>query len=144
MGVTGHSYGYVAALVGGNKFIKHRYERNESLIEMMYEKASDFWYCHIEPRIPPPATAGDLDPLKALYPQHDPDKVVDLSDDESSLVSDLWASDMAYKDAEKQLELAKVKMQERMKDAESVRYNGQVICTWKTDKNGKKTFSLKR
>lgn len=144
LGITGHEHGYLCALVGGNKFIVHRYKRDDVLLETMYERATDFWYMNFIPQIPPDAREGDLDQLKVMYPRHEVGVTVELTEEEAQLIGDLWTADMALKEAEKQVDLAKVKMQERMKTAESVIYNGEVICTWKSDKNGKKSFNLKR
>lgn len=143
LGVTGYNYVTIAALIGGNKFVHHTYKRDEKLIEEMYEKATDFWYCHIEPQIPPEAIEGDSATLKALYPVHEEGKVVELDDEESSLAGDLLTARVAMKQAEEMLEAAKVKMQERMGDAEVVMYNGLPIATWKANIKGSRVFNIK-
>ena len=144
LGVTGLSHVTFAAMIGGNKFIIHKYGRDEEIIETMQEKANDFWYCNIVPQIPPDAIEGDLDNLKGMYPRHEEGEAIELSEEESDLLGELWTADVAIRDAEKQIELAKIKMQERMKTAESAWYNGELVCTWKADVNGKKTFKIKR
>lgn len=144
LGVTGLSHVTFAALIGGNKFVIHKYGRDEPLIEMMQERANDFWYLNIEPQIPPEAMSGDEDALKALYPRHSVGEVLELSEDDSEVLGELWTADVALREAESQFELAKVKMQEKMKTAESAFYHGEPVCTWKSDVNGKKTFKLKR
>lgn len=143
LGVTGYPYVSFAALIGGNKFKIHTYKRNEKMIEMMYEKANDFWYMHIEPLIPPEATDGDSATLKAWYPQHEEGKVVDLDEEESQLVGDLWTAKQAVKNADEQYEIAKIKMVERMGDAEIASYNGTPVCTWKTNVKGTRVFNVK-
>lgn len=132
LGVTGLKTVYFAALIGGNKFIIHKYNRDEKLIEEMYEKANDFWYCHIEPQIPPEAIEGDSATLKSFYPQHESGKVIELDDSEMSLAGNLFNSKVAFEQAKDNYEFAKVKIQERMGDAEVVNFNGLPICTWKT------------
>lgn len=133
LGVTGLKTVYFAALCGGNKFIIHKYNRDEKLIETMYEKANDFWYCHIEPQIPPEAIEGDSATLKTLYPQHEDGKTIELEDSEVSLVGNLFNTKVALEQAEESYNLAKIKMQERMGDAEVVNHNGLPIATWKTN-----------
>lgn len=143
LGVTGLNTVYFAALIGGNKFKIHKYNRDERLIEQMYEKANDFWYCHIEPQIPPEAIDGDSATLRTLYPHHEEGKAIELDESEASLAGDLWTAKAAYDLASEQLELAKVKIQERMGDAEVVNYNGMPICTWKTNIKNSRVFNLK-
>lgn len=144
LGVTGLKHVTFAALIGGNKFKIHKYGRDEPLIELMQEKANDFWYLHIEPQIPPSVMEGDGDSLKALYPRHNDGEVLELSEEDSELLGELWTADVALKEAKEQFEMAKLKMQEKMKTAESAFYNGSPVCTWKADVNGKKSFNLKR
>ena len=143
LGVTGLKTVYFAALCGGNKFIIHKYGRDEKLIEEMYEKATDFWYCHIEPQFPPEAIAGDSATLFSFYPQHEEGKTIELDDEESSLAGDLWTAKVAVERAEQMFEIAKVKLQERMGDAEVVNYNGLPVATWKTNVKKSRVFNVK-
>lgn len=143
LGVTGLEYVDFAAFIGGNKFVTHRYPRDEALIEEMQLKATDFWYEHIETQIPPDAIEGDSMTLKGMYPQHEDGKVVELDEDESSLAGDLWTASVAVKQAEEMFEIARVKMQERMGDAEVVNYNGLPVATWKTNVKKARVFNVK-
>lgn len=43
MFVSGTSYGYFGALIGGNRYIQKYVKRDEELIEMLKEVALDFW-----------------------------------------------------------------------------------------------------
>lgn len=143
LGVTGLNYVHFAAFIGGNKMIIHKYARDEALIAEMQEKATDFWYCHIEPQIPPNAIEGDSTTLKGLYPQHEDGKVVELGEEESSLAGDLWTAKVAVKQAEDMYEIARVKIEERMGDAEVLSYNGIPVATWKTNIKGTRVFNVK-
>lgn len=143
LGVTGLEYVDFAAFIGGNKFVTHRYPRDETLIAEMQLKATDFWYEHIEPQIPPDAIEGDSTTLRGLYPQHEDGKVVELDEDESSLAGDLWTAKVAMEQAKDLFEIASVKMQERMGDAEVVAYNGIPVCTWKTNIKNSRVFNVK-
>lgn len=52
LAVTGAEKGYIAVLIGGQKFIWKEIERDEELIEMMIEKEKDFWNL-VQNKIPP-------------------------------------------------------------------------------------------
>lgn len=51
--VTGAEKGYIAALIGGQRFVWKEIERDEELIEMIVQTEKDFWVDHVEKRIPP-------------------------------------------------------------------------------------------
>lgn len=67
--VTGLSYGYIAVLVGGNRFRYKLIERDEEICRMLIEREREFWQL-VESRTPPPLdgspAASDL--LDLLYP----------------------------------------------------------------------------
>lgn len=68
--VTGYKWGYIAALIGGNKFFHKRIERDDELIEQMTEVASDFWNNHVKAGIQPDwdGTQSSTDLLSERYP----------------------------------------------------------------------------
>lgn len=53
MAVTGANRAYVAALVGGNRFIYHVVERDEELIGLIIKMEKQFWEQHVQKQIPP-------------------------------------------------------------------------------------------
>ena len=70
MEVTGHRWGSLAVLVGGNQFHWCDVERNEPFIEMMRRKVAEFWKL-VETRTPPVVDGSDstAEVLKRLYPK---------------------------------------------------------------------------
>lgn len=67
LAVTGLSYGYVARLIGGNKLVWHRVERDEELIAKLIDIESNFWQL-VESKTPPTVSSGDSDILAIHYP----------------------------------------------------------------------------
>lgn len=53
MAVTGAKKTYIAALIGGNKFVYHTIERDEELIKLIIEMESHFWNYNVLKNIPP-------------------------------------------------------------------------------------------
>lgn len=67
--VTGYSYGYVAVLIGGNKYKHWLVERDEELIAIILNKEIEFWN-RIKTNNPPPIDGSDASKelLDKLYP----------------------------------------------------------------------------
>lgn len=53
LGVTGLQYGYVACLIGGQKFVYKRLERDDEMIGHLLEIGEDFWQQHVVAKLPP-------------------------------------------------------------------------------------------
>ncbi len=68
LAVTGYEHAHVAALLGGNRLIVHRVERDEQLVEHLVEIVGRFWG-HVLDRIPPPVdgSAATEELLGHLY-----------------------------------------------------------------------------
>ena len=53
MAVTGYTHCYIACLIGNEKFIWHRIDRDDETINNLIKIEKDFWEEHILPQIPP-------------------------------------------------------------------------------------------
>lgn len=69
LAVTGLDWCDVACLIGGQRFVTKRINRDEDTIAAMIAKVADFWHQHVLARVPPPPTSA-ADVLR-LYPQDD-------------------------------------------------------------------------
>jgi putative phage-type endonuclease len=140
--LTGLDFGYLAALVGGQKFVYHRIDRDDELIEQMIEAATEFWYSHVEPQVEPPVTERDTELLNAMWTS-DPSKTVEFDgNDDAILVRDLIQTKEKLGSAKSSHELAVNQLKDKMREAELVMFQGQKVATWKADKNGKRTFRV--
>ena len=79
LAVTGLSYGYIAVLIGGNKYHHQKIERDEELIEYLIEIETNFWDM-VKNNILPPldGSKSSIDSLNKLYPNADTDSVTIL------------------------------------------------------------------
>lgn len=70
MAVTGFAAWWIAVLIGGNKFVYKRIERDEELIQYLIQIELDFWNGHVEKQIPPAFDGSEASSelLKSLYP----------------------------------------------------------------------------
>jgi putative phage-type endonuclease len=139
--LTGLDFGYLAALIGGQKFVCYRIERDEVLIEQMIEAATDFWYTHMVSGIEPAVTERDTELLSQIFGQVEPDKVAHLEgNDHAVIVRDLMSTKERLGTAKAAHELVMNRLKDIMREAELLMFQGEKIATWKADKNGKRIF----
>ncbi|SMB95511.1 putative phage-type endonuclease [Desulfonispora thiosulfatigenes DSM 11270] len=83
MAVTGYKAWWIACLIGNEKFVYKKIERDEEIINYLIKIEKDFWENHIVPKIIPAPDgsedAGNL--IKMMYPNSTPDSFIDLEDD---------------------------------------------------------------
>lgn len=91
MAVTGFTSWHIAVLVGGNKFVHKRIDRDEELITYLINIEKDFWENHVLKLIPPVFDGSDasVDLLKALYPESNPDTEINLPSEVETLIDAL-------------------------------------------------------
>jgi putative phage-type endonuclease len=142
LGITGLEHGYIATILGGQKFIYHYIPRDEALIEQMFEAATDFWFNHVEPMIPPPVTEKDADTLSGLYPEHEDGTILNLIEADEWLIAGLRVSRKALKEAQDWEKLSCNRIKERMGTSEKLLLNGEMIATWKTNVKGIRMFKM--
>lgn len=80
MAVTGYDAWWIAVLIGGNKFIHKKIDRDEDIINYLIQLERDFWENHVLAEVPPLFDGSDAsaDLLKALYPQAEPSSEIQL------------------------------------------------------------------
>ena len=132
MGVTGVDVCHMAVLIGGNKYRQYRIERNQDLIDVLFETAHDFWHNHVLAGIEPDATT--LQNAKDKYPRHDPDTTLDVApDSETAKVFEHYES---LKAQEKELKTAITAAQTdlicQIQNNETLAIDGEVVATYKT------------
>jgi putative phage-type endonuclease len=107
LAVTGWSYGYIAVLIGGNKFRYARIERDQEIIDYLVKIESDFWW-KVENQMPPKMDGSEssAEILEYLYPHPEPDSELDLSDEADALLEEYDAAGEAEKEAKERKEVA--------------------------------------
>ena len=132
MGVTGVDVCHMAVLIGGNKYRQYRIERNQDLIDVLFETAHDFWHNHVLAGIEPDATT--LQNAKDKYPRHNPDTTLDVEpDSETAKVFEHYESLKAQeREIKAALELAQTDLICQIQDNEALAIDGEVVATYKT------------
>src|SRR5690625_2651108 len=87
MSVLDYEKAYIAALIGGQKFVWKEVERDDEFIEMMIEAEKQFWEEHVLKEIPPEIdgspSAAEL--LNKMYPE-DNGEIIMLKSDEAEML----------------------------------------------------------
>ncbi|MEI5946508.1 hypothetical protein ETJ91_00560 [Bacillus albus] len=88
MAVTGYEAWWIAVLIGGNKFVHKKIERDEELIQYLIDIEKDFWLNNVEKNEPPMFDGSDASTelLKHLYPESIVDSFVSLGKQEELLI----------------------------------------------------------
>lgn len=70
MAVTGAKAWWLAVLIGGQRFVHKRIERDDELIQQLIEIERDFWENHVVPGVPPEldGSPASTELLKRMYP----------------------------------------------------------------------------
>ena len=67
--LTGRKVGYIACLIGGQKFVYKKIEADEEMFAKMREQADAFWQM-VQDRVPPATVGADNDWIISLFPTH--------------------------------------------------------------------------
>jgi putative phage-type endonuclease len=119
----------IAVLIGGQNFRIHTYNRNKELEDKLIKIACNFWYNHIEKRVPPKCV-NTRDTFN-LFPQSNYHEILA----ENNIIEKLEELKAAKEEEVRiadTIEKLKTDIQEFMRDYEVlIDNNGNVIATWK-------------
>ncbi|MGG3677519.1 lambda-exonuclease family protein [Heyndrickxia faecalis] len=132
LGVTGKKKGYIAVLIGGNRFVWKEIERDEELINMIFEAEKNFWENNVLAGVAPELDGSSAAEkyLNEKYAKSDPDKEIVLPKDFNAYLEEY----KEIKENEKLITTAKKEIENKikaeLKDAEIGRV-GDYLVTWK-------------
>lgn len=136
LAVTGLPYCDFAVLIGGQRFVTKRIERDEAVIREIEERVAAFWADHVELRVPPPAqTAADI---SKLFPSDD-GQVVEATEDVLIAFNEAVALREQIERAEADLDERLNAMKLAIGEASGIGINGRAIVTWKKAKGSART-----
>lgn len=117
--VTGFSFGFVAVLIGGNKYRHWLVERDEEIIELILQKAKEFWN-RVVTKTPPPIDGSNASAklLETLYPADLEERSSRLSWNHEGEVVDMLSkrSDLldTLSEVKEEVQLIENKLKEKM------------------------------
>ena len=131
----------IAVLVGGNEYREYYYKRNYDLENDMIEEISAFWDCVMSKTEPPAVSMVDIT-LK--FPMHIRFKEVIAQQEHFNAIEQYNHAKREIKALKELQEEAKFVIASHMKDAEMlVDIDSNVLATYKTNKAGNRTMSIK-
>lgn len=145
MAVTGFKEWWFAVLVGGNKFIYKKVERDDELIEQLIQIERDFWENHVLKNVPPEmdGSAASTALLNRMYPEAKL-PTIDLPSKAKEIVEELEGIKSDIKVLEERKSECENKLKQLLGEHESGRIN-DVVISWKNVKTNRiDTERLKR
>jgi putative phage-type endonuclease len=140
LAITGREWCDLAVLIGGQDYRVFRITRDDELIAGLRDKAIEWWRKHIEAEVPPPLTGdrADTEWTRDRFRECN-GRTIQATPEVAELAFRL----KAMKAAEKPLGREVARLENEIK--ESMSGAGELILpfgriTWKSDRNGRRTF----
>jgi predicted phage-related endonuclease len=118
--VSGRKFGYVGALVGGNRIILIRREPVPDVINSIKAKVAAFWESIAQDVQPRPQFPEDIKFISRLYGSSTPGKAIQSDPEIENLVVEYKAATDRAKKAEEQRDIVKSRLLMQIGDAEKV------------------------
>jgi len=132
LGIVGKSKGYIAVLIGGQKFVWKEIVFVPEMFDRMVDAAELFWEEFVKKEVAPVAIAGDSETLLELYPEGS-DTVLEFQGEEEEQVNALIQERLGGLEAidSAKEEVSKIEAQIKQKLGEaSCGVTGQYKITW--------------
>lgn len=128
LGITGRKKGWIACLIGGQKFEYKSIDFDEELFNLMVEKAVKFWDM-VQNKIPPAIVAEDDETLQAVYPTSNEEIII--MDEINDRVSYLQEIKMHIDEMTKERKEIETELKSIIKDNQGLK-TPQYKVMWKT------------
>lgn len=138
------NYGYIAVLIGGQRYKHYFIERDREVGKMLIEIESNFWNNHVLIGIPPEMDGADstTEMMKILYPQSYDYPPLELGNGAEEWLIKLDLVKKLLDEAKEEKQTWENKLKDLIRDNE-VAFAGPHKITWKTDKRGQRRFTYK-
>lgn len=138
MAVAGAEWCDLAVLIGGQKYVCHRIERDEVIIQAVIEAGRQFWFNNVIADSPPaPRTPEET---LALFPRNTADDLVVASDDVMHAIEAYQILKQKAKSVDDEMATVKTAIQSFIGRHSGVcDPQGSPLATWKQSKASKKT-----
>lgn len=127
--ITGCQIIHLAVLIGGNKFRMYRIERDEDLIQSIFEQVKSFWFNHVIADVPPDPTC--FDDVLHRWSKHVVGKQVEANFEQIKLGEELVTVQNRQKADKAREDEIKLKIVSTMQDAEMMISQGKTLFTYK-------------
>jgi len=125
--ITGRKVGWIAVLIGGNKFRFKKIEADQELFDKMRQSAIKFWDM-VKDKTPPAAGADDNDVLLALYPKSG--EQIQAIEEMNDCIATLQKTKADIKELEVQKNALEAQLKDVIKDNLGIKTK-EYIVSWK-------------
>ena len=131
MAVTGYQEWWFAVLIGGNRFVYKKIERDDELIQQLIDLEKDFWENNVVANVPPEldGSPASTELVKRMYPQATL-PTIDLPSQASELIEQLESIKADIKLLEERKNECENKLKQLLGEHEAGRID-DVVVTWK-------------
>ena len=138
MAVTGAEWCDLAVLIGGQKYVCHRIEREERLIDAIIDAGYQFWFNNVLADVPP--TPRTPEETLALFPTNSRDDLVVASDDVMRALEAYQLLKQKAKNVDDEMTAVKAAIQSFIGTHSGLcDLQGSPLATWKQNKPSQKT-----
>lgn len=127
--ITGCQVIHLAVLIGGNKFRMYRIERDEELIQSIFNQVKAFWFNHVIADVPPDPTC--FDDVLHRWSKHVVGKQVEATFEQIKLGEELVSVQNRQKADKAREDEIKLSLASSMQDAEMMVNQGKTLFTYK-------------
>lgn len=136
LGIVGHKKGYIAVLIGGQRFQFKEIDFCDLLYEKQVQAVKNFWENYVLTNTPPVAIANDKDTLVEIFPSSRPNVLETITDPDMELAFNQLAIDRLegncqIKEIAKEVDDSDNKIRQLIGDNEGLE-TGQFKATWKS------------
>lgn len=136
LAVTGLPWCDFATLIGGQRFVTKRVERDEETIAVLLEKCRAFWFDHVQARRPP--EPSNVDDVLKLFSADD-GTTIEANEDLLIAYNEAVVYRQQIETAEEELAKRTETIKLALKSASALAINGKPLVTWKKAKDSTKT-----
>lgn len=140
--VMGVNFAYAAVLIGGNRLLIRRVERDERVIEHLINQERDFWD-RVQRGIAPQLAGGDDAVMNQLYPGSGYllKSPVYLPESAAHIIADYLDYKGIVEEFEDKRDAAKAQLKQFLGEYERG-IQGDIEVTWKANKNGVRSLRI--
>jgi putative phage-type endonuclease len=135
--VTGIEGVVFAALIGGEGLVVRGRLYGDGERAELVEKEAEFWHKvqnDIEPE--PDGSENTFDTIAKIYPKHEEGVTVEGDDFVAATYQEYLAAKKTSEEAEEKARALRAKLELAIGDGEALQYNGEVLYTFKANKDG--------
>lgn len=122
--ITGRKKGYIAVLIGGNKFKFKEIQADQELFDKMTGVAIKFWQM-VQDKTPPAATGDDNEVLLALYPKSD--EQIQSFEEMNDCIATLQQTKANIKELDLQKDALEAKLKDVIKDSLGIKTKEYIV-----------------